>query len=141
MVEPYETRTALAILKQHAPELKQLGVVSASLFGSTARDEATIDSDIDVAVKLDDSLRGLYAFGALDRVKEELTRAIKARVDVVPEPAEPGPLKTAIDKVHCIYFDKCTCRACEKLCPSQAVDLSQTDKEREVEVACELSFQ
>ncbi len=104
MVEPYETRTALAILKQHAPELKQLGVVSASLFGSTARDEATIDSDIDVAVKLDDSLRGLYAFGALDRVKEELTRAIKARVDVVPEPAEPGPLKTAIDKVHCLAF-------------------------------------
>ena len=44
------------------------------------------------------------------------------------------PLKYAIDKVHCIYFDKCTCRACEKLCPAQAVDLSQTDEDREVEV-------
>jgi len=44
------------------------------------------------------------------------------------------PLKYAIDKIHCIYFDKCTCRACEKLCPSQAVDLSQTDTDREVEV-------
>ena len=95
---------ALAILKKHAPELKRLGVVSASLFGSTARDEATINSDIDVAVKLDDRLRGLYAFGALDRVKEQLTCALQARVDVVPEPSEPGPLKSAIDRDRCLAF-------------------------------------
>jgi len=37
------------------------------------------------------------------------------------------PLKYAIDKARCIYFLKGKCRACEKLCPSQAVDFSQED--------------
>jgi hypothetical protein len=37
---------ALAILKAHAPELKALGVISLSLFGSTARDEAGDESDM-----------------------------------------------------------------------------------------------
>jgi predicted nucleotidyltransferase len=95
---------ALAILKKHAPELRRLGVVSASLFGSTARDEAAGNSDIDVAVRLDDQVRGLYAFGALDRVKARLAEMMHANVDVVPEPSEPGPLKTAIDKDRCVAF-------------------------------------
>lgn len=44
------------------------------------------------------------------------------------------PLKYAIDRDHCIYFQKGTCRACEKFCPTQAVDLSQPDQERDLEV-------
>jgi hypothetical protein len=95
---------ALAILKEHAPEIRCLGVVSVSLFGSTARNQATDGSDIDVAVKLDDQVRGLYAFGALDRVKARLAEMMHANVDVVPEPSEPGPLKAAIDKDRCIAF-------------------------------------
>jgi hypothetical protein len=95
---------ALAMVKKQAPELRRLGVVSASLFGSTARDQAARNSDVDVAVTLADSIRGLHAFGALDRIKEQLTFALKAPVDVVPEPAEPGPLKTAIDRDRCLAF-------------------------------------
>ena len=38
------------------------------------------------------------------------------------------PLKYAIDKEHCIYFLKGKCRACEKFCPSDAIDFSQTDQ-------------
>ena len=38
------------------------------------------------------------------------------------------PLKYAIDKEHCIYFRKGKCRACEKFCPSGAIDFSQTDQ-------------
>ncbi|MFZ5447800.1 MAG: FAD-dependent oxidoreductase [Thermodesulfobacteriota bacterium] len=39
------------------------------------------------------------------------------------------PLKYAIDRENCIYFRKPgRCRACEKFCPSQAVDFSQTDQ-------------
>ena len=55
-------------------------------------------------VRIADQLRGLYAFGALDRVKEQLTRVLQAPVDVVPEPAEPGPLKAAIDRDRCLAF-------------------------------------
>ena len=73
-------------------------MVSASLFGSTARDEATINSDVDIAVVLQEDVRGLRAFHALDQIKQQLAIVLKARVDVVPEPPEPGPLKTAIEK-------------------------------------------
>ncbi|MFA5112083.1 MAG: CoB--CoM heterodisulfide reductase iron-sulfur subunit A family protein, partial [Desulfobaccales bacterium] len=37
------------------------------------------------------------------------------------------PLKYAIDRDHCIYFKKGKCKACEKFCPAQAVDFTQTD--------------
>ena len=37
-------------IRQHLPELRDLGVRHLSLFGSVARGEATLDSDIDVLV-------------------------------------------------------------------------------------------
>jgi uncharacterized protein len=39
---------AIARLKRHEAELKQLGVEHLYLFGSTARDEARHDSDVDL---------------------------------------------------------------------------------------------
>jgi predicted nucleotidyltransferase len=39
---------AIACLKQHEPELKQLGVERLVLFGSVARNEAGEDSDVDL---------------------------------------------------------------------------------------------
>ncbi len=39
-----------------------------------------------------------------------------------------------IDKEHCVYFLKGTCRACEKLCEAQAIDFEQVDQLVEVEV-------
>ncbi len=39
-----------------------------------------------------------------------------------------------IDKEHCVYFLKGTCRACEKFCEAGAIDFEQKDKLLEVEV-------
>ena len=39
---------AIACLKQHEPELKQLGVERLFLLGSVARNEAREDSDVDL---------------------------------------------------------------------------------------------
>ena len=41
----------LAILAEHREHLQKLGVKSLSLFGSVARDEARIDSDVDLLVE------------------------------------------------------------------------------------------
>jgi heterodisulfide reductase subunit A len=68
------------------------------------------------------------------KVKDEFNLGLGWRKAAFVRYPQAVPLKYAIDKIHCIYFDKCTCRACEKLCPAQAVDLSQTDQDREVEV-------
>ncbi|MBS0275192.1 MAG: nucleotidyltransferase domain-containing protein [Proteobacteria bacterium] len=44
---------AIHLLKQAEPGLRARGVTALALFGSTARDEATEDSDVDVMVDLD----------------------------------------------------------------------------------------
>ncbi|MBI4644564.1 MAG: CoB--CoM heterodisulfide reductase iron-sulfur subunit A family protein [Deltaproteobacteria bacterium] len=45
------------------------------------------------------------------------------------------PLKYAIDPVNCLYFKKGgKCKACEKFCPTGAVDFSQTDQPRDIQV-------
>jgi heterodisulfide reductase subunit A len=45
------------------------------------------------------------------------------------------PLKYAIDAAECLYFKKGgKCKACEKFCPTGAVDFDQTDKSQEISV-------
>jgi len=39
-----------------------------------------------------------------------------------------------IDREHCVYFLKGTCRACEKVCEVGAIDFEQVDKSVEIEV-------
>jgi uncharacterized protein len=43
----------LDTLRTHESELRRLGVSHAAVFGSIARGEARVDSDIDVLVELD----------------------------------------------------------------------------------------
>lgn len=44
------------------------------------------------------------------------------------------PKYPVIDVANCIYFQKGTCRACEKLCPTGAIDFNQKDEVLTVEV-------
>jgi heterodisulfide reductase subunit A2 len=44
------------------------------------------------------------------------------------------PKYPVIDKENCIYFEKGTCRACEKFCPTNAIDFEQEDKILTVEI-------
>jgi predicted nucleotidyltransferase len=96
----------IAKLNEHRAELRQLGVVSASLFGSTARGNATAASDIDIAVKLDPARtpRGLSYIGYVDAIQERLQVLLEKRVDVVPEPAKAQRLQDQIDKDRIVAF-------------------------------------
>jgi uncharacterized protein len=86
--------------------LKAIGVLSASLFGSVARDEAGPDSDVDVAVRLDNgfSQGGLDYFWQLEQLQERLSRLLGCKVDVFTEPVRKERLKAAIDRDRALVF-------------------------------------
>ncbi|MGO9173944.1 MAG: nucleotidyltransferase family protein [Rhodomicrobium sp.] len=96
----------IAKLAEHRAELEGLGVVSASLFGSTARGDNNPASDIDIAVKLDPARtpRGLDYIGYVDAIQERLEVLLEKEVDVVPEPARKQRLQDQIDKDRVVAF-------------------------------------
>ena len=61
-----ERDAAIARLKRNKASLRALGLAGLSLFGSTARGEASADSDVDLAVTLDRSAGiDLFRFAAI----------------------------------------------------------------------------
>jgi uncharacterized protein len=95
---------ALELIRQHEAELRALGVVSLSLFGSTARQEATAVSDVDVAVRLEDIPSGFATFERLDRVRDLLARILAVPVDVITEPKHSDRIRSSIDKDRRLAF-------------------------------------
>ncbi len=69
----------LAILAQHRDRLKGFGVKSLAIFGSTARNEARLDSDVDILVEFE----GLVTFDCYMDVKFYLEDCLGKRVDLV----------------------------------------------------------
>ena len=73
---------ALSRLRQHETDLRKLGVEGLYLFGSTARDEAGEDSDVDLFFDYQKGKLGLfelmdvkaYAAGILGRKTDIMTR-------------------------------------------------------------------
>jgi uncharacterized protein len=96
----------IATLRDYEPELKAIGVLSASVFGSVGRDEAGPDSDVDVVVRLDQgfSQGGLDYFWQLQQLQERLSRLLGHKVDVITEPVRKERLKAAIDKDRALVF-------------------------------------
>ncbi len=76
--------TALHLLKAHKPVLaERFGVVRLALFGSTARDTASPDSDVDVLVAFDGPATSARYFGVQFYLEDLLGRS----VDLVTEKA------------------------------------------------------
>lgn len=66
------------MLRAHEPELRAAGVVRLSLFGSTVRDDARADSDVDLLAAFDDSrkLSLLDMIGIENRLAELLGQPV-----------------------------------------------------------------
>jgi uncharacterized protein len=71
---------AIATLKAHEAELKQLGVQHLYLFGSTARGDAREDSDVDLFF---DYEKGKLSLFDLMDVKEQTTRILGRKADIM----------------------------------------------------------
>lgn len=86
---------ALQLLTQHKPELvRRFGVTELALFGSTARDEARDDSDIDVMVTFEGRSNAKRYFGVLFYLEDLLG----CPVDLVQEGVIRPELKPYIEK-------------------------------------------
>jgi predicted nucleotidyltransferase len=84
--------TVLATLRAHEAELKAAGVVRLSLFGSTARDTARPDSDIDLLAAFDDA-RPLSLLDVIG-IENQIADLLGQPVDLIEE----GTLKPRVQQ-------------------------------------------
>ncbi|MEC5399335.1 nucleotidyltransferase family protein [Uliginosibacterium sp. H1] len=85
---------ALALLRDHKPELsRRFGVTTLALFGSTARNDASTDSDVDVLVDFDGPADAQRFFGVQFYLEDLLGRP----VDLVTGKALRPELKCFIE--------------------------------------------
>ncbi len=88
-------KETLKLLQAHKAALaKQFGVVRLALFGSTARDAAGPDSDIDILVEFDGPATSARYFGVQFYLEDLLGRP----VDLVTEKALRPELRPFIEK-------------------------------------------
>ena len=68
------------------------------------------------------------------KIPSEFDRGLNNRTAIyIPFP-QAVPARPVIDREHCIYYKKGKCKACEKVCPADAVDFEQVDEYVEEEV-------
>ena len=105
-IVPMKREQVIAILRDHEPELKAAGVLSLSVFGSTGRDDARPDSDVDIAVRLGENFSkgGLDYFGRLEELEQRLSEILACHVDVIEEPARKERFQREIEKDRAFAF-------------------------------------
>ena len=62
------------------------------------------------------------------KVDDPFNQNLEKRKAAYVEYAQAVPLKYAIDKENCIYFQKGKCRACEKFCPTNAINFDEKEE-------------
>ncbi|MFN0102745.1 MAG: nucleotidyltransferase family protein [Bryobacteraceae bacterium] len=74
-------RDVLQTLRDHESDLRRLGVLHAAVFGSVARGEAGVNSDIDVLLELDES----HPMGVFEytRLRLHINGLLEGAADVV----------------------------------------------------------
>jgi predicted nucleotidyltransferase len=85
---------ALSRLQAHQAELMRLGVRRLYLFGSTARDEATPSSDVDLFFDYD---RGTFGLFELMDVKHRAEAILGCKTDIMTRDSLHHALRPAIE--------------------------------------------
>ncbi len=77
---------------------------------------------------------GLCAEKCPKKVISEYDAGLGKRKAIYVRYAQAVPLKYSIDAENCIYFKKGKCKACEKFCPSKAINFDEKPKDTEINV-------
>ena len=99
-----DSASVIAALKSHETELRELGIVRLSLFGSTARGEATEVSDVDLAAVLTKGPRGFARLERIDNMKARLSKILRRRIDLIEEPSPSPRVQAEIDRDRVLAF-------------------------------------
>ncbi len=94
MIAAMQREHAIKQLKRHEAELRRLGVLRLYLFGSTARDEARDDSDVDLFFDYEKGRLGLYE---LMDVKDFAARILGRKTDIMTRDSLHRVLRPAIE--------------------------------------------
>jgi len=86
--------TAIATLRSHETQLRRLGVERLFLFGSTARDSAQADYDVDLFFAHPEGSLGLFE---LMDVKAETSRILGRKADIMTRRSLHDRLRPAIE--------------------------------------------
>lgn len=97
--EGMERDLVLQILTQNRVEIRSFGVKRLALFGSVARGEARVDSDVDLLVEFDRPV-GLFGLVALQLRLEEL---LGCPVDVGTLDSLKAPIRSRVLE-ECVYI-------------------------------------
>ena len=89
-----ERDDAIARLKAHEAELRRLGVQHLYLFGSTARNEAGADSDVDLFFDYERGALGLFE---LMDVKEAAGKILGRKADIMTRDSLHKTLRQKIE--------------------------------------------
>ncbi len=90
-----EKRTAIEKLKARADAVKSMGATSLFLFGSTARDEADVRSDLDLFIDYDPEVR--FSLIDLISIKQFLEEELDVEVDLTTRTSLHPQLRNAIE--------------------------------------------
>jgi predicted nucleotidyltransferase len=85
---------AMTLLQAHEAQLKQLGVLTLYMFGSTAREEAREGSDVDLFFDYDQGKFGLFQ---LMDVKEYTSGILGCKADIMTRDSIHRVLKEGIE--------------------------------------------
>ena len=99
-----DREAVITALKRHETELKDLGILRLSLFGSLARNEASKISDVDIAVTLTPGRRGLAHLERMEGIRARLAEIVGCAVDVIEEPAPSPHVQDAIEQDRVLAF-------------------------------------
>ena len=85
--------SVIALLQKHEAEFHELGVATLSLFGSVARNQARLESDVDLLATFREPITSDAFFGAKFFLEDLLGR----RVDLLTESALRDRVRPQID--------------------------------------------
>ncbi|MDR3557306.1 MAG: CoB--CoM heterodisulfide reductase iron-sulfur subunit A family protein [Syntrophobacteraceae bacterium] len=77
---------------------------------------------------------GICAEKCPKKVKDSFNEGLGVRKAAYVKYPQAVPLKYLLDDENCIFFKNGKCRACEKFCPTGAIDFDQKEKEHRIEV-------